>query len=48
MWNSKPAVSDIFSSALQIELVSLTQGWSSFIDIYTRNNIRIYNLLSEP
>ena len=45
MWNSNPRPSDFHSDALPTELVSLTQGRSSTVDVYTRSDIEAHKLV---
>ena len=41
-WDSNPRPSDFGSDALRTELASLTQGWSSTVDVYTRSDIEAH------
>ena len=41
MWDSNPRPSDFRSDALPTELASLTNGWCSTVDVYTRSNIEV-------
>ena len=47
MWNSKPRPLDFHFDAFPTELVSLTQGRSSTVDLYTRSDIEAHKLVPD-
>ena len=44
-WDSNPRPSDFRSEALPTDLASLTQGWSSTLDVYPRSDIEAHKLV---